>query len=178
MEIDALPLSGCYQLTLPHHTDARGEFVKPLHTPTFARHRLTWHFREAYYSTSHAGVIRGMHLQLPPYEHTKLVYCLHGQALDVLVDLRKGPNHGHYCALALDADHPTALYIAPGVAHGFLARTACTLHYLVTHEHVPSHDTGIRYDSFGFDWGYDNPLLSTRDLQLPTLAEFSASYVH
>lgn len=176
MDITALPLRGCYVLKLTKFFDDRGSFVKTLHVPGYSRAGLTWNFREGYYSTSKAGVIRGMHLQLPPYEHTKLVYCLHGQALDVLVDVRNGESYGRHCAIAMDSENPVAVYVAPGIAHGFLAQTDCTLHYLVTHEHVPTHDAGIRYDSFGFDWGVQSPILSERDRLLPPLRDFSSPF--
>ena len=38
-------------------------------------------FKESYYSISHKDVIRGMHFQTPPHEHTKLVYVSQGAIL-------------------------------------------------------------------------------------------------
>ena len=35
------------------------------------------------------GSIRGLHYQLPPYSEIKLVTCLVGEILDVVVDIRK-----------------------------------------------------------------------------------------
>lgn len=172
MEITPLPIQGCYRIDYAPLADDRGSFIKTVHAPTFAAAGLSWGFREAYYSHSTAGVLRGMHLQVPPYEHAKLVYCLAGQALDVLVDLRKGPGFGAHTALELNSERPVGVYVAPGVAHGFLARTDCTLQYMVTTEHAPSHDTGIRWDSFGFDWGIAAPVVSERDAGLVGLGEF------
>ena len=46
------------------------------------------------------------------------------------------------------------------------------VYYMVTSEYSPAHDKGIRFDSFGCDWNVSQPIVSPRDLQLPTLAEF------
>jgi dTDP-4-dehydrorhamnose 3,5-epimerase-like enzyme len=43
---------------------------------------------------------------------------------------------------------------------------------MVTSEHAPAHDKGIRFDSFGYDWKVAQPSVSSRDLQFPALAEF------
>jgi hypothetical protein len=37
---------------------------------------------------------------------------------------------------------------------------------------VPSHDVGIRHDSFGYKWDISNPIMSDRDMKFCTLAEF------
>jgi dTDP-4-dehydrorhamnose 3,5-epimerase-like enzyme len=49
-------------------------------------------------------------------------------------------------------------------------------YYLVTSEYRKEEDTGIRYDSFGFDWEIENLVISSRDLSFPTLAEFSSPF--
>ncbi|MDX2283266.1 MAG: dTDP-4-dehydrorhamnose 3,5-epimerase family protein [Bacteroidia bacterium] len=174
MELTPLPLPGCYRLDFAPQADARGTFVKTVHAPTFATQPgLSWSFRESYFSTSAAGVLRGMHLQLPPYDHGKLVYCTAGRVLDVVVDLRHGPTFGQYYSLELSPATPQGLYIAHGCAHGFLAFEPSTLVYHTTLEYAPSHDGGIRYDSFGFAWPLPNPTVSDRDRALPGLEAFA-----
>ena len=42
--------------------------------------------------------------------------------------------------------------------------------------HQPDHDSGIRWDSFGFDWGAATPILSARDAALPRLQEFVSPF--
>jgi len=57
----------------------------------FAAEGLDTDFKEFYYSVSHRNVIRGMHFQLPPHEHSKLVYVSKGSIVNVVLDLRKIP---------------------------------------------------------------------------------------
>ena len=66
-------LAGCFELCPVIRSDARGCFVKTFHSAAFAEAGLCTDFCEDYYSVSHQGVLRGMHFQTPPHEHTKLV---------------------------------------------------------------------------------------------------------
>jgi dTDP-4-dehydrorhamnose 3,5-epimerase-like enzyme len=61
-----------------------------LHAHSFSEAGLASSFLESYYSTSGKGVVRGMHFQIPPHDHSKLVYAVDGEVMDVLLDLRKG----------------------------------------------------------------------------------------
>lgn len=155
--------------------DDRGRFVK-LHSAGDDRFwPAKWD--EIYYSTSRRGVIRGMHLQLPPHDHHKAVHCLAGEALDVVVDLRAdSPTFGEHAALELDGDRPELVVVPPGCAHGFQALTDGTVMvYLVSTVHEPTADTGIRWDSFGCRWPVDSPTVSERDRALPTFGAFSTT---
>ena len=64
-------------------------------------------FVEDFYSLSHKNVLRGMHFQMPPFDHAKLVYCITGSAMDVVVDLRlSSPTYGHHVVFDLAAKEP------------------------------------------------------------------------
>jgi dTDP-4-dehydrorhamnose 3,5-epimerase-like enzyme len=47
--------------------------------------------------------------------------------------------------------------------------------YLTSTVHAPSHDTGVRWNSFGFDWGTTQPL-SQRDAGLPAFDELNSPF--
>jgi dTDP-4-dehydrorhamnose 3,5-epimerase len=119
-----------------------------------------------------------MHFQVPPHHHSKIVFCPQGAILDVIVDLRKSsPTYGHYHAEELSADNHKAYYIPEGFAHGFRSLTDDAItYYLVSTEYSQEHDTGIRYDSIGFDWGVDKPVVSDRDLSFASFKEFSSPF--
>jgi dTDP-4-dehydrorhamnose 3,5-epimerase len=178
MERIPTELSGCFQLRPFFAEDERGTFVKTFHTERFAELGLPVDWLEEYYSNSHRGVIRGMHFQTPPHDHEKLVYCMQGRVLDVVVDLRKAsPTFGRHMSVELDAARGHGLLIPKGMAHGFLALTADVLMaYKVTTVYAPANDAGIRWDSFGFDWGVDQPIVSARDRAHPALADFHSPF--
>ncbi len=178
MEFIPTALEGCYQVSPFFAQDERGTFVKTFNSERFTALGLPTDWREEYYSSSRKGVIRGMHFQTPPHDHQKLVYCMQGQVLDVVVDLRMGsPTHGRYLALKLDAAQGQGLMIPKGMAHGFLALTEDVLMaYKVTSVYAPESDAGIRWDSFGLDWGVDNPIVSVRDCAHPKFSEFNSPF--
>jgi dTDP-4-dehydrorhamnose 3,5-epimerase len=74
--------------------------------------------------TSKKGTVRGMHYQKSPYTEMKLVNCIRGEILDVVIDLRAGSKTflQHYVAL-LSANNGQALLIPEGFAHGFQSLT-------------------------------------------------------
>lgn len=180
MRIVPTQLQGCFDVLPVVHRDARGSFVKTLHAPSFEEAGLESGFVEEYHSRSLRGVIRGLHLQLPPHEHAKLVSCVEGEIFDVAVDLRVGsPTEGEVLTRRLDADDAAALYLPPGLAHGFQALSdEAIVVYRVTSVHAPDHDAGIRWDSAGVDWPLDEAELSERDRALPALADFESPFRH
>jgi dTDP-4-dehydrorhamnose 3,5-epimerase len=120
-----------------------------------------------------------MHFQRPPADHAKLVYCLEGRILDVAVDLRRtSPTFGRHAVFNLSADCHNAAYLPRGVAHGFYVMNAPALvMYHVSSEYAPSSDSGIRWDSFGYDWPDKEPVLSRRDSEFVTLHEFESPFL-
>jgi dTDP-4-dehydrorhamnose 3,5-epimerase len=158
--------------------DARGSFLKLFHAPSFAEAGLRADWRESYHSSSAGGVIRGMHFQVPPADHAKLVFCLEGEVLDVVLDLRRGsPSEGRAACFTLSGDGGTGVYIPSGCAHGFLGVSErSTMLYMVTSAHSPEHDAGVAWNSFGFDWPVSEPILSDRDSRHPLLSDFVSPF--
>lgn len=161
------PIPGVKLITLNAIEDERGWFLKTFHAPTFAAVGLETDFPESFVSLSKRNVIRGMHFQTPPHDHAKIVRCLIGRVLDVVLDLRRqSATYGQYATFKLDAANPQAVYIPRGMAHGFLTLSdEAVLEYHTSTVHHPASDSGIRWDSFGFDWGLGEAVstLSARD---------------
>lgn len=161
----------------PRFQDHRGLFVKTMTRTLFGEAGLPLECEEEFYSVSRQDVIRGMHFQVPPHAHVKLVYCPVGAVLDVLLDLRSGPGYGRLASVTLSADDPHVLVIPKGIAHGFRSLTNDSLLiYKTSTEHAPSHDRGLRWDSFGFDWGVAVPVLSDRDCEHPEFSSFDTPF--
>ena len=158
--------------------DPRGQFVKTFHAEFFAEHGLALEFREQYYSISQIGVLRGLHFQVPPADHAKLVFCTAGAVLDVTLDLRRGsPAYGSHVALDLSAENAAQIYIPPGCAHGFcVTEGPATLVYATTTVYAPEFDAGVLWNSAGIEWPIEAPLLSKRDAGLPPLSNFASPF--
>lgn len=180
MNFIATKLEGVVMIETKIAQDARGDFMKVFHKDTFIQHGLLPVFEESYYSTSKKDVVRGMHFQLPPEDHAKLVYVSHGAILDVVVDLRKNsPTFGEFETFQLDDENRKAVYIPSGFAHGFLSlQDNSTVTYLQTTMRSAGHEGGIRFDSFGMMWGVAHPILSERDRLFPTFDTFESPFVY
>lgn len=178
MTLHPTGLEGCVELRLAPFRDARGLFLKTYHEAMFKDLGLCTEWREEFVSTSAKGVLRGMHFQVPPHDHEKLVLCLAGRVLDVALDLRAdSPTYGRCAAVELSAEQANGLYLPKGFAHGFLAlEEGSTLLYKVSTMHAPSHDRGLRWDSVGFEWPAASPLISPRDAAFPALVDFETPF--
>lgn len=178
MHLVPCKISGCYVIYPDVIKDARGSFVKIFHEDFFEKHGLHNHFPEVYYSTSTKNVIRGIHFQLPPVDHIKLVYCPLGQVTDVIVDVRVGsPTYGQHQLIDLSSNNGAGVYIAKGVAHGFCVTSQeATMVYQVSSMYCAQSDSGIRWDSLGIDWPTLNPIISIRDAGLLPFPEFVSPF--
>jgi dTDP-4-dehydrorhamnose 3,5-epimerase len=171
-------IPGCLEVHFPVHPDERGVFVKTFQGSTFGNEGMETDFREVFYTVSGENVLRGMHLQLPPADHAKLVYCVTGSVADVVLDLRCGsPTYGKHALIELAADLYNGVYLPRGVAHGFQVRKwPATLVYHVTTEYAPHLEAGVAWDSFGAAWPVHPPKISSRDEAFPSLAEFDSPF--
>lgn len=160
--------------------DSRGQFVKTFTDEFFKLQGLDINIKETYYSISHKNVIRGMHFQIPPDEHIKLVYVPYGEIIDVVLDIRKNsPSYGKFFEIKLSAENRKVLIIPKGLAHGFKSlKNDTNVTYMQTSCYSPNNDKGINYNSFGFDWKCSNPKLSDRDLSFPSLNDFITPFIY
>ncbi len=180
MKIRETKIPGCYEITPDVFKDERGSFVKTFHQDIFKIHQLETKFTEEYYSVSLRNVLRGLHFQLPPEAHTKMVYCVQGQVIDAVVDLRVGsPTFGQFALFDLSAEKANTLYIPPGLAHGFyVTGETALMMYKVSTVYSPKHDTGIHWDSVGIPWPCTEPIVSKRDSSFAALSEFKSPFIY
>jgi dTDP-4-dehydrorhamnose 3,5-epimerase len=178
VRLEETGIPGCFTIKAPVFADARGSFVKTFQNPQHEAAGLRTDWREEYFTTSHEGVLRGMHFQVPPADHAKMVNCVRGEVLDVVIDLRHGsPTYGEYRSFTLSETCGTGVYIPSGCAHGFLSLgSTSTMYYKVTSVHSPAHDAGIAWNGFGFDWPSESPILSERDQRHPPLSGFNSPF--
>ncbi len=129
------------------------------------------------HSCSKAGVLRGLHYQLPPHAQGKLVRVVRGAAYDVAVDIRRGsPTFGRWAGVELSANNQRQLWIPEGHAHAFLALCDDT-HFLYKTNDVYARDCerAIRWNdpAIGIVWplpiGMTAPRVAAKDAGAPLL---------
>lgn len=158
--------------------DSRGAFIKKYNADSFEENGVFFDLKEQYYSLSQKNVVRGMHFQVPPYDQCKLVYVIRGSVLDVALDIRKeSPTYGQCFSYVLRGSENTSLFFPKGFAHGFKSLEDDTLMmYNVSSCYSREHDCGIRWDSIGFDWNIETPVLSARDRTFPALKDYDSPF--
>lgn len=181
MELIDEPLIGVKILRPVVFEDERGNFVKPFHEGQLGEHGISMNFKEEFFSTSAAAVLRGMHFQIPPHAHQKIVYCITGCVVDVVLDLRKSsPTFGESVAFELSARNRHIVHIPVGFAHGFLSQEddSCLI-YKTDAVYSPNCDAGILWNSFGFSWPVKTLgelSISERDLNHPAFDYFESPF--
>jgi dTDP-4-dehydrorhamnose 3,5-epimerase len=183
MEIESLDIDAVKLIRPRRHADRRGYFVESWNRRTFAGLGIDIDFVQDNSSFSVApGTIRGLHFQTPPRAQAKLVRVVHGSALDVAVDLRRGsPTFGRSVAVVLTAEKGEQLFIPVGFAHGFCTLEPATeLSYKVSDFYSSEHDSGIAWDDpeLAIEWPLDGrePVLSDKDRALRRLNEIRSPF--
>jgi len=180
MNILPLEIPDCFEIRPHVFEDNRGTLTKMVYRETFETHGLITYFDEEFYSCSKKGVLRGLHFQIPPKDHYKMVYCVAGEVLDALVDLRVGsPTYLKHILIKLSAQQSNALYISPGLAHGFyVISDLAIMIYKTSISHSPEHDQGILWNSAGIPWPDEEPLISNRDSKFNPLNMYSSPFAY
>ena len=173
MQFEPLELAGATLVRVERHADARGFFARTVCADEFRAHGLPAQFVQSSIScTARRGTVRGMHWQWPPFQEGKLVRCLRGAIHDVLIDLRPNePSYLRHCAVALDEDNRDAVFIPPGVAHGFQTlRDGTEVLYQMTLAHAPALAAGLRWNdpAFAIRWPVtEGVIVAERDGSYP-----------
>jgi dTDP-4-dehydrorhamnose 3,5-epimerase len=175
MQIKPTPFEGLVEIIPTVFEDDRGWFYEFYKEETLKKHNIHYSFVQENQSFSKKGIVRGLHLQLPPYTQAKLVSVLSGKVLDVVVDLRKKSKtfkQVYYCSL--DSTRHNMLLVPEGFAHGFAALEDSLFFYKCSNVYNRAAETGIRWNDpeLNINWGIENPVLSPKDLELPVLADF------
>lgn len=169
-------LKGLVLLKPQMYVDERGWFMEAFNSAELSKIGITEAFVQDNVSMSEKGVIRGIHLQRAPTPQGKLVRCLRGAILDVVVDLRSSsPTFGEWESFELNETNQCALFIPAGFGHGFQALEDRTmLYYKCTRGYDKGAEDGVRFDDSDLDikWPLNPKGISEKDMALPGFAVF------
>ncbi len=179
-------LLDCYIIEEYRFGDERGYFTSITKKQTDALKFAGW--KQDSESKSVKGTLRGLHYQKEPFCQAKIVKCIEGAVLDVVVDLRKdSPTYKKYAAIELTKENGRMLYVPRGFAHGFLALEDNTrFGYQVDNAYTPRMEEGFAWDdpTINIPWkeifkkyGIDKPILSERDMNRPKLSEIKTTFL-
>lgn len=180
MILRKLSIEGAYISSHKIHCDNRGYFREWFKNeepnPSFQNFEV----QQANFSKSKKWVIRGIHYSLAPKGQEKIVTCVGGEIIDVLVDLRIGSSS--FLAIEyvnLKEDNGDVIFIPNGVGHGFIViSNSASVVYLTSSTYSPNFERAIQpFDpELGIKWALPEGtqgLLSINDEQAPSLAEIT-----
>lgn len=177
-------LAGVYLIEPDCYGDARGYFAETYRTADFAATVSPRPWVQENESSSVRGVLRGLHLQRGEASQAKLVRCVVGEIIDLIVDLRRGSStYGQWRSYHLSETNHRQLYIPREFAHGFLVLSEqAKFLYKVDNVYAPESELCIRYDDPQLaipweSWGIapEELILSDKDLRGISLADYTAS---
>jgi dTDP-4-dehydrorhamnose 3,5-epimerase len=160
------------------HKDQRGYFFESFRQDLINKAAgYDVNFIQENESKSSKGVLRGLHYQLPPYAQSKLIRVVHGDVLDIVLDIRKSSKtFGQHFSIILKSENNQQLFIPHGFAHGFVVLSDSAIFtYKVDNYYAPNYDRGIAYDDkdLAIDWHLplDSLQLSEKDKSNPILQD-------
>ena len=146
LTIKPTPIAGVYEIDTSPFIDERGEYTR-------------WYCENEmkdllgskrivninYQKTNRAGTVRGLHYQVGCSAETKIIRCLHGQMMDVVVDVRRGsPTFLKYYSVVLTESNRKMLFVPEGLAHGFQTLSDdCETMYCTTEFYNPDSERGL-----------------------------------
>jgi len=155
--------------------DARGFFLETYRVDKFQELGLPTDFVQDNHSRSSRDVVRGLHFQWDP-PMGKLMRVTFGNAFLAAVDIRKGsPTLGQWFGIEVSAANKKQVWAPAGFARGFCVLSDyAEIQYKCTGLYNNKAESGIRWDdpAIGIKWPVENPVLSDKDRNAQTLAQW------
>jgi len=167
----------------PHYfEDARGHYCETYSARTMLEFGIDVSFVQDAHSLSISkGTIRGIHFQNDPKAQAKLVRCIRGKILDVVVDLRKGsPSYRKWISVELSAENRYQIWIPKGFGHAFLTLSDnAEVLYKFSDLYYPELYRSIAWNDpeIGVDWGEGSFVISDKDKNAPLLKDSDVNFL-
>jgi dTDP-4-dehydrorhamnose 3,5-epimerase len=134
---------GCKIRHIKTYSDFRGEFYQLVDSDSFdfffnkSKNR---YFQQNIVTSKEPFTFRGLHSQAKPYEQAKLVSCMKGIIIDVVLDMRKdSKSYLKVDYIVMSSEYPSVLFVPPGCFHGYLTLSENTIvNYFVDNFYMPS----------------------------------------
>jgi len=167
LNIISTDFSGLYIIEPNSFKDERGAFSR-IFCEDELKDIFKFNIKQINHSvTKEKGTVRGLHFQYEPHAEIKMVKCIKGSILDVVVDIRKdSPTFLQNFSIELTERNQKMIYIPKGFAHGFQTLEDDTeLLYLHSSIYTPLNEGALNiYDPLlNIKWPLNIINLSKRD---------------
>tara|TARA_B100000809_G_C15101898_1_gene517248 strand:- start:809 stop:1354 length:546 start_codon:yes stop_codon:yes gene_type:complete len=172
------PIEGLFEIEPQVFGDERGYFFESFKSNEFKEIVADVDFVQDNQSYSTKGVLRGLHFQNGEFSQGKLVRVITGKILDVAVDLRPdSPTFGKHYSVILDGEKQNMFYVPENFAHGFYVIEDAVFTYKCTNYFNKASENSLLWNDkeLAIEWNATSPVLSEKDNQANTLAQFKIS---
>ena len=173
LAIEYLNIQGSANLKLFRHTDIRGDFTPIFRDEDFLNQDFDFTgIKNVYLSNNNKkGTLRGFHRQKGSAAESKLITCLNGKAIHIL--LRIQDKRIYLAENYLSYKTSNATFVPRDCYSAFLTLEPYTqLLYLTDNNYIPSKGEGIRWDDpllNAIKWPIKPTCFSKQDLDFPNI---------
>lgn len=146
--------------------DERGKFIK-FNAEIKIKNKKKKFNQFCYSLNKKKLTLRGLHFQKKPFQEEKLITCVKGKILDVVLDINKNSKtYLKHKFVDLNDTNMYSLYIGKNYAHGFLtlSNDTCVL-YQINGAYIKQKQSGFHWNdpSLKIKWPTKPKVLSTKD---------------
>ena len=155
-----------------YQKDKRGKFIK---FNSEIKLKKKTNFNQFCYSVNKKKfTLRGLHFQKKPFQEEKLITCVKGKILDIVLDINKNSKtYLKYKFVSLNDKNMHSLYIGKDYANGFLTLTNdATILYQIKGTYIKSKQSGYYWNDplLKIKWPSKPKVLSTKDKKFKNIS--------
>lgn len=160
-------IKGIWSSSLEAFSDERGTTYEWFNSNELPKDFENFQITQLLTATSIKNVIRGIHFSDISNPQLKIVHCIFGKVLDILVDLRRdSKTFGLYSRYLIQAEVPQILLIPSGIGHAYqvISKSARIQYAIQTNFNFSKELVINPLDPYlKLPWQGDNHILSQRD---------------
>ena len=159
-------------ISFKENKDLRGSFTRLFCKEVFKKNKIFNNINQINLSyNKKKGTFRGFHFQKYPYGEEKVIFCIEGEILLCLLDLRKKKkSYLKIYKKKFYAKKFEAIYIPKGFATAFLTlKNKTKVIYYMSRSYAPGSSSGVNYEdpNIKIKWPVNINIISQKDKNLP-----------
>ena len=182
MIFNKLYLNDAYEIVLELNEDPRGFFTRVFCQKEMKKRNINTNIVQINNSFSKKkGTTRGFHFQKGKYSEQKIIRCIKGKLLNVIIDLRKkSSTFCKYTSIILDSKKRNMSVVPTGFANSIQTLNDNTeMLYFSSNYYNPRYERGILWNDpyFNIKWPLKPSIISPKDLNYKLFKENFARLV-
>ena len=168
MKILKTKFKGTFLIKHKKNVDKRGYFVRDFCIHTLKKKKITFNIKQTNFSFNKSiATLRGFHYQKKPYSESKIISCVKGKLLLVLLNVNtKSKDYLKHAKFILEESDNKSVLISNECATAFLTLKKNTLAlYYMSDFYKKDKGTGIRFNDpkLNIKWPIKPKIISARD---------------